>query len=65
MNWELVCGIDSLGRGCPFYKHSKCDEVPWPRVNVVRDVIDKIRSCCDTLIFPRGSHTREMYCNEY
>lgn len=42
MNWELVRGIDSLGRGCPFYKHSKCDEVPWPRVNVVRDGIDKI-----------------------
>lgn len=33
MNWDLVRGIESLGRGCPFYKHSKCDEVPWPRVN--------------------------------
>lgn len=33
MNWELIRGIESLSRGCPFYKHSKCDEVPWPRVN--------------------------------
>lgn len=33
MNWDLIRGIESLGRGCPFYKHSKCEEVPWPRVN--------------------------------
>lgn len=33
MFWETVKGIESLARGCPFYKHSKCEEVPWPRVN--------------------------------
>lgn len=39
MNWELVRGIESLGRGCPFYKHSRCDEVPWPRVNPEMDIM--------------------------
>lgn len=33
MVWDIVKGVESLGRGCPFYKHSKCEEVPWPRVN--------------------------------
>jgi hypothetical protein len=33
MDWNIIRGLESLGRGCPFYKHSRCDEVPWPRVN--------------------------------
>lgn len=33
MIWDIIRGIESLARGCPFYKHSKCEQVPWPRVN--------------------------------